>query len=94
MRPDRRIWHDSSPGDSVYGIGKETAADGTLTSSPLQSKTPTTRTDPTAEPGSPQTELAWLRARVPGLEVEQARLTTERQIPCWAAKYFAGETRW
>jgi transposase len=92
MRPDRRIWHGSSPGDFVYGIGKETAADGTLNSSPLQSKTPTTRTD--REPESPQTELAWLRAMVAGLEVEQARLTTERQIHCWAAKYFAGETRW
>jgi hypothetical protein len=32
--------------------GKKTAADGTLTSSPLQSTTPTTRTDPTAEPAA------------------------------------------
>jgi transposase len=61
-----------------------------LTSSPLQSTTPTTRTDPTAEPESPQTELARLRACVAELEVEQAKLTTEREILRWAAKYFAG----
>jgi transposase len=77
----------------AYGTGKKTAADGTLTSSPLQSKT-TKRT--ASEPGSetPEQELHRLRARVAELEVETTKLTTEREILQRAAKYFAGETRW
>lgn len=77
----------------AYGTGKKTAADGTLTSSPLQSKT-TTKT--TTVPGNetPEQELHRLRARVAELEVETTKLTAEREILQRAAKYFAGETRW
>ena len=45
-------------------------------------------------PGSPQAELAALRARVAALESENTLLATERDILRQAAKYFAGETRW
>ena len=45
-------------------------------------------------PGSPQAELAALRARIAALETENATLATERDILRQAAKYFAGETRW
>jgi transposase len=45
-------------------------------------------------PGSPQAELAALRARVAALETETTLLATERDILRQAAKYFAGETRW
>jgi len=47
-----------------------------------------------ARAGSPQAELAALRARVAALETENATLATERDILRQAAKYFAGETRW
>lgn len=79
----------------AYGTGKKTAADGSLTSSPLQPRTtaPTTTSrvlvDQTAEQ-----RVARLEARVAELEVETAKLTTEREILQRAAKYFAGETRW
>lgn len=77
----------------AYGTGKKTASDGTLTSSPLQSKS-TKTTAP--EPGSETAEqkVARLEARVRDLEVETTKLTTEREILQRAAKYFAGETRW
>jgi len=45
-------------------------------------------------PGSPQAELAALRARLAALETENTLLATERDILRQAAKYFAGETRW
>ena len=45
-------------------------------------------------PGSPQAELAALRARVADLESQNTLLATERDILRQAAKYFAGETRW
>ena len=45
-------------------------------------------------PGSPQAELAALRARVAALETENTLLASERDILRQAAKYFAGETRW
>ena len=47
-----------------------------------------------ARPGSPQAELAALRARVAALESQNTLLATERDILRQAAKYFAGETRW
>lgn len=75
----------------VYGTGKKTAADGTLTSSPLQSK-------PAAEAVSaeetPEQKIARLEARVAELEISEKKLSTEREILQRAAKYFAGETRW
>ena len=47
-----------------------------------------------SRPGSPQAELAVLRARVAALESQNTLLATERDILRQAAKYFAGETRW
>ena len=77
----------------VYGTGKKTAADGTLPSSPLQSKpSPTSPTGPAGE--TPEQKIARLQARVNELEVETTKLTTEREILQRAAKYFAGETGW
>lgn len=77
----------------AYGTGKKTAADGTLTSSPLQSKPPTT-TLPGSVDETPEHKIARLEARVAELEVNEKKLTTEREILQRAAKYFAGETRW
>ena len=78
----------------VYGTGKKTAVDGTLTSSPLQSKTTTTTSRSAPEGETPEQKIARLEARVNELEVETTKLTTEREILQRAAKYFAGETRW
>lgn len=77
----------------AYGTGKKTAADGTLTSTPLQSKPPAASSSaPTDE--TPEQKIARLEARVNELEVETTKLATEREILQRAAKYFAGETRW
>jgi transposase len=78
----------------AFGTGKKTAADGTLTSNPLQPlKTATTsRVGPVDE--SPQQTITRLQTRVAELEVSEKKLTTEREIFQKAAKYFAGETRW
>ena len=78
----------------VYGTGKKTAADGTLTASPLHSPPASTsnRTGPVDE--TPQQRIARLEARVAELEVSEKKLSTEREILQRAAKYFAGETRW
>ena len=77
----------------VYGTGKKTAADGTLTVSPLQSRN--SSKSPSAPEGeTPEQKTARLEARVNELEVETTKLTTEREILQRAAKYFAGETRW
>ena len=79
----------------VYGTGKKTAADGTLTSSPLQANTSSASTSssvPSDE--TPEQKIARLEARVNELEVETTKLTTEREILQRAAKYFAGETGW
>ena len=77
----------------VYGTGKKTAADGTLTSSPLQSRTtPAALQSPVDE--TAEQKVTRLEARVRDLEVETAKLTVEREILQRAAKYFAGETRW
>jgi len=78
---------------AAYGTGKKTAADGTMTSSPLQSKT--SSKSPSAPEGeTPEQKIARLEARVNELEVETTKLATEREILQRAAKYFAGETRW
>ena len=83
MRGTLRHWLEA------YGSGKKTAADGTLTTSPL-SKT-TSSEPPGDEP--PEQKIARLEARVRELEVETAKLSTEREILQRAAN-FAGETRW
>lgn len=77
----------------VYGTGKKTAADGTLTSSPLQAKRSAMSSVSPADE-TPEKKIARLEARVNELEVETAKLSTEREILQRAAKYFAGETRW
>ena len=87
VRGTLRHWLDA------YGTGKKTAADGTLTSSLLQSQT-TTSTAPESGTETPEQKVARLEARVRELEVETTKLTTEREILQRAAKYFAGETRW
>ena len=75
----------------AYGTGKKTAADGTLTSSPLQDR----RRASVAPVGeSPQQRIARLEAENAALRAERTKLTTEREILQKAAKYFAGETRW
>ena len=76
----------------AYGTGKKTSGDGTLTSSPLQSKPSTTTVGSVDE--TPEQKIARLEARVAELEVSETKLTTEREILQRAAKYFAGETRW
>ena len=87
VRGTLRHWLDA------YGTGKKTAPDGTLTSSPLQSKT--LSKSPSAPEGeTPAQKIARLEARVDELEVETTKLSTEREILQRAAKYFAGETRW
>ena len=75
----------------AHGTGKKTAADGTVTSSPLKS-TPPPSAGPLGE--TPERKIARLEARVAELEINQTKLTTEREILQRAAKYFAGETRW
>ena len=77
----------------AYGTGKKTAADGTLTSSPLQAKTSAASSSaPTGE--TPEQRIARLEAENAALRAETTKLTTEREILQRAAKYFAGETRW
>jgi transposase len=75
----------------LYGTGKKTATDGTLTRSPLKS---TPASDTVGVVVTPEQEVARLRARVDELETETEKLVTEREILRRAAKYFAGETRW
>jgi transposase len=82
----------------LFGTGKKTAADGTLTSSPLRTDRPGRGA---ARPGAglgvvetPEQQIARLEARVAELEVSEKKLATEREILRSAAKYFAGETRW
>lgn len=87
MRGTLRHWLEA------YGTGKKTAADGMLTSSPLQSKPPPTRLAGPVDETLEQ-KIARLEARVVELEVNEKKLSTEREILQRAAKYFAGETRW
>ena len=77
----------------VYGTGKKTAADGTLTSSPLQSR-PSKMNSSAPEGETPEQKIDRLEAENAALRAETTKLTTEREILQRAAKYFAGETRW
>jgi transposase len=81
----------------LCGTGKKTAADGTLTRSPLkphqQPQQAPTASEPRAEE-TPEQRIARLEARVAELEASEKKLTTEREILRSAAKYFAGETNW
>lgn len=79
-----------------HGTGKKTAADGTLTRSPLKPQ-PRPGTPATGGGGvdeTPEQRIRRLEAENAALRSEQAKLTTERDILRSAAKYFAGETRW
>jgi transposase len=79
------------------GTGKKTAADGTLTRSPLSSRSSTWSGTAGADAPvseTPEQQAARLQARVAQLEAENAKLTTEREILRSAAKCFAGETNW
>ena len=78
-----RHWLDA------FGTGKKTAADGTLTRSPLR---PTAPPDTVGASETPEQEVSRLQARVNELEAETTKLVTEREILRRAAKYFAGET--
>src|SRR4051812_33462321 len=80
-----RHWLDA------FGTGKKTAADGTLTASPLKVATAAARPGPGE---TPEQEVTRLRSRVHELEAETTKLVTEREILRRAAKYFAGETGW
>ena len=77
----------------VYGTGKKTAADGTLTSSPLQSR-PSKKNSSAPEGETAEQKIDRLEAENAALRAETTKLTTEREILQRAAKYFAGETRW
>lgn len=76
----------------LFGTGKKTAADGTMTSSPLKPQQPAR--SPLGVEETPEQRIARLEGRVRELEAETTKLTTEREILRSAAKYFAGETRW
>ncbi len=75
----------------THGSGKKTAADGTLTDSPLWSAPRPSTVDPDE---SLEQRVARLEAENAQLRAETTKLTTEREILQKAAKYFAGETRW
>ena len=78
----------------AYGTGKKTAADGTLTSSPLQAQAAASTVRRGRSTRPPEQKLARLEAENAALRAETTKLTTEREILQRAAKYFAGETRW
>nr|BAJ39927.1 hypothetical protein [Terrabacter sp. DBF63] len=69
----------------AYETGKKTAADGTLTSSPLQSKPPTSLAGSVDE--TPEQKIARLEAENATLRAETTKLTTEREILKRAASY-------
>jgi transposase len=77
----------------LYGTGKKTAADGTLTTSPLKPQQPAASVSAARDETAEQ-RLVRLEARVRELEAEATKLTTEREILRSAAKYFAGATNW
>ena len=87
VRGTLRHWLDAR------GTGKKTAIDGTLTSSPLQPKLPPPCAAELAGETAEQ-KIVRFEARVAELEINEKKLSTEREILQRAAKYFAGETRW
>lgn len=87
VRGTLRHWLDA------YGTGKKTAADGTLTPSPLHAKAPATSPSGPVDETQEQ-RIVRLETENAALRAETTKLTTEREILQRAAKYFAGETRW
>jgi transposase len=79
---------------ALFGTGKKTAADGSLTRSPLKPGQLVRAALGAREDETPEQTIERLHARVVELEVETSKLTTEREILRSAAKYFAGETSW
>ena len=79
---------------ALFGTGKKTAADGTLTRSPLKAGQLTRVALGAREDETPEQAIDRLQARVRELEAETTKLSTEREILRSAAKYFAGETNW
>ena len=77
-----------------FGTGRKTAADGTVTRSPLKPQPPAEASTGSVAEETPEQAIARLQARVRQLEAETTKLTTEREILRQAAKYFAGETNW
>ena len=77
----------------VYGIGKKTAADGTLTSSPLQSR-PSKKNSSAPEGETPEQKIARLAARVAVLVFVTTKIKKKKKKIKQAAKYFARETHW
>lgn len=100
--------YESAPGATFRGIAEDLgitrntlkywvttrgrASTANLTAS-TNGATPSSSAGSPRRPGSPQAELAVLRARVETLEAENTLLSTERDILRQAAKYFAGEAR-
>src|SRR3954465_6804746 len=74
--------------------GKKTAPDGTVTRSPLKPRQPPEPSTGSVGEETPEQAIVRLQARVKQLEAETTKLTTEREIPRRAAKYFAGERNW
>lgn len=78
----------------VHGTGKKTAADGTLTTSPLKAQQPAPPSMSVGRDETAEQQIARLESRVSELEAQTTLLTTEREILRSAAKYFAGATSW
>lgn len=78
----------------LYGTGKKTAADGTLTTSPLKPQQQARDVSAVRPDETSEQRIVRLEARVAELEANEKKLTTEREILRSAAKYFAGETNW
>ena len=76
----------------LYGTGKTTAPDGTMSTRPLSGHRAGPR--PPAGPETPEQKMVRLEAENAALRVERTKLATEREILRQAAKYFAGETNW
>ena len=77
-----------------YGTGRKTAADGTLTRSPLKPQPVPGPSGPGGQDETPEARIRRLEAENAALRSEQAKLVVEREILRSAAKYFAGETNW
>src|SRR3954454_7905817 len=63
-----------------FGTGKKTAADGTLTASPLQSDQHAGVVSRPQAHETPEQQIARLQSRVAELEASEQKLTTEREI--------------
>ena len=80
---------------ALHGAGRKTGAGGAPAPSPLRPGAGSGGTGRAPDPQeSPAEAIARLEAENRVLRAQAARLTTERDILCQAAKYFAGETSW